>query len=296
MKIKNIKTQYLVSVALTLLAINHAQAQSLVGINSNNQISVFDSANVSAASFYNINGLSTGESLLGIDLRPSNNTIYGISTANKLYTVDAYTGKAVFAFDLATAIASLGKGYGVDFNPVADRGTGPSLRVVSSSGDNYAVNVNNGAVTTATSIASGYSAVAYSNSDSTKTTAPANTQLYYINSDTDTLSVANSGFNNPTISLVGALGFDILKANGFEIFADGSAFSAVNMDDGSLDSQLLSINLSTGAASSLGKFSGTINGLTAAPSAVPVPAALPLMASALGLFGLSRRRQLLSNK
>ena len=33
------------------------------------------------------------------------------------------------------------------------------------------------------------------------------------------------------------------------------------------------------------------NGLTyAEPSAVPVPAALPLMASALGVFGIARRR------
>ena len=286
------KTHCLITIALSVITIGHVQAQSLVGINSNNQIGVFDSANIGAATFNNINGLGVGESLLGIDLRPSNNLIYGISSDNNLYTVDAYTGNASLAFNLATAIIATGKGYGVDFNPVADRGTGASLRVVSTTGDNYAVNAGTGAVTTATSIAAGYSAVAYSNSDPSQTTAPANTQLYYINSDTDTLSVATSSFNSPTISLVGALGLNILKANGFEVFSDGSAFSAVNMDDGSLDSQLLRINLATGEAISIGKFSGTINGLTAAPSAVPVPAALPLMASAIGAFGISRRRKL----
>ena len=286
---KNMKTHCLITIALSVITIGHVQAQSLVGINSNNQIGVFDSANIGAATFNNINGLGVGESLLGIDLRPSNNTIYGISTANKLYTVDAYSGVANFAFDLTSNVAVAGKSFGVDFNPIADRGAGASLRIVSSAGDNYTVNANNGAVTIATSIAAGYSAVAYSNSDTTQTTAPANTRLYYINNDTDTLSVANSGFNNPTISLIGQIGFDILKANGFEIFADGSAFAAINMDDGSLDSQLLNINLNTGEANSIGKFNGTINGLTAAPSAVPVPAALPLMASAIGLFGMCRR-------
>lgn len=294
MTLKKIHLNLILGLATSFVAVSQVQAESLVGINSNNQVGVFDSANLSAAVFTTITGLSFGESLIGIDLRPSNNIIYGIGNKNRLYTLDAYTGSAMYLFDLSSPIITSGKGYGIDFNPVADRGTGASLRLVSSTGDNYAVNASNGSVTTATSIAAGYSAVGYSNSDTTQTSAPANTQLYYVNSDTDTLSIARTGFNNPTISLIGALGLDILKANGFEVFSSGSAFAAVNLDDGSLDSQLVNINLLTGEAFSLGKFNGTINGLTAAPSAVPVPAALPLMASALGLFSLSRRRQILA--
>ena len=270
---------------------NHAQAQSLVGINSINQVGVFEPDNVAGATFTNISGLGAGESFIGIDLRPSNNTIYGISSANKLYTLDAYSGLATFAFDLSSSIIASGVGYGVDFNPVADRGTGASFRVVGSNGSNVAVNASTGVVAIQTSVAAGFSGVGYSNSDPTQTVAPANTQLYYIDSTNDTLSVATTGFANPSISLVGAIGIDILKANGFELFSNNQAFAAINIDDGTVDSKLLSIDLNNGTGTLLGSFNGTINGLTSAPSAVPVPAALPLMASALGLFGISRRNR-----
>ena len=272
------------------MVLNNVQAESLVAITTMNQIGVFDSANVAGATFNKIDGLvNAKESLIGIDLRPSNNLIYGISNFNILYTIDAYTGMAKFAFNLASPIIMEGVGYGVDFNPVADRTSGASFRVVGSDGSNLAVNANTGGVVNQTSIASGISAIAYSNSDPSQAGAPANTQLYYINSSNDTLSVATTGFANPTISLIGAIGIDILRANGFELFSNNQAFAAINIDDGTADSKLLGINLATGKGTLLGTFNGTINGLTSAPSAVPVPAALPLMASALGLFGLSRR-------
>ncbi len=284
------------SVLVGCMIVGTAHAELLVGLNSQNQIGMFDSSNASGASFIDIAGLGAQESLIGIDLRPSNNTLYGISNMNKLYTLDAYSGVATFAFDLSVPVISASNGYGIDFNPVADAGTGASLRLVSTAGDNYAINANTGAVTIATSIASGFSGVAYSNSDPSQSGAPASTSLYYLNSNNDTLSVATSAFNNPNITLMGMIGLDILRANGMELFSNNNLFAAVNLDDGTLDSKLIQISLTDGSAQVLGSFNGTLNGLAAAPSAVPVPAALPLLASALGLFGIARNRKVVGAK
>ena len=47
---------------------------------------------------------------------------------------------------LGTAVINPSLGYGIDCNPVADFGTGASLRLISSSGSNFAVNVATGVV------------------------------------------------------------------------------------------------------------------------------------------------------
>ena len=284
-------------------AFNVAQAATLVATTSTNQLYTFDSANVGGGTLIGINGLLSGESFVGIDLRPTNNTIYGITSANNLYTLDASTGFASLIAGLSnTGINNFsiqsGVSYGVDFNPVADRTAPVSFRVVSSTGDNVAVNATTGVVSVQKSIAKDFSAIAYSNSDSTTPTVnPGNTQLYYLNAETDTLSIATTAFNNPSISLISKIGINILSSNGFEIFNQNginTGFAAVDIQQNKnkIESLFLGIDLITGEASNLGKFKfdGTLTGLAAAPSAVPVPAALPLMASALGLFCLSRRK------
>ncbi|MES2502033.1 MAG: DUF4394 domain-containing protein [Pseudomonadota bacterium] len=272
-------------------AFNVAQAESLVGLSTDNQIGVFDSANLAAAAFVNISGLSSGESLIGIDLRPSNNTIYGISTSNIVYTVDAYSGVATFVAALSTPIINAALGYGFDFNPVADFAGATSLRLVSSAGSNYAINAATGAVTVATSITGGnYSAVAYTGS--TPAGAPAGTMLYYVDASDNTLNrnVAPGTFNAPNIQEVGKLNANIGSINGFEIFADGSAFLAATVGDGNGQTQLFDVDLVTGKASQIGQFGRGVIGLAAAPSAVPVPAAAWLFGSALIGFASFRRK------
>ncbi len=188
---------------------------------------------------------------------------------------------------LTGATVSPSLAYGFDFNPVADYAGAASLRFVSSAGANLAINVATGvAGNTANTIASGYTSVAYSNSGPS---APASTALYYIDSKNDTLSVANTAFNTPTISLVGNLGVDVLNAGGFDIGADGQAWAALLTDGGSANSGIYSINLGTGAATWVGAFNGTLTGLTTAP--VPEPGSWALMAGGLlGLIGLTRRQ------
>jgi len=276
--------------AATALTTLSAQAVTLVGITSANEVVRFDTNPAVAESRVAITGLAAaGERLVGIDTRPSNGMIYGVSTASKLYTLDEMTGAASFVADLNNPVVSAAKGYGIDFNPVADYNGGTSLRLVSSTGDNYAINANNGGVTVATSIAAGYSGVAYSNSMVKMPPAPASTTLYYLNSGSDMLAKATTGFNNPTITQVGSLGVDVLKANGFEVLGNGMAFAALTVDDASLSTGIFSIDLMTGAATMLRPYNGTLSGLTV--SAVPEPTSVALLLAGLAGVGFIARRR-----
>ena len=268
-----------------------AQAVTLVGLTSANQITRIDTASIAAATTTAITGLAPGDRFVGIDLRPKDSKVYGITLSSKLYTVDEMTGATTFVAALSSPVINAGQGYGIDFNPVADFGTGASLRLISSAGNNFAINAGTGVVgNLAGSIATGFSAVSYSNSKPLPMAAPASTTLYYINSSTDQLMMATSAFNAPTITTVGALGVDVLKANGFELLGNGMAFAALNADDGSsLVTGLYSINLGTGAATLIGQYNGTLSGLTV--SAVPEPQTYAMMlAGLLAVGSLVRRR------
>jgi hypothetical protein len=281
------RTRLLSAAALACLAAS-AQAQMLVGITSANEIARFDAANPAMATRTAITGLDTGDRFVGIDLRPSNNTIYGLTLSNRLYTLNESTGAATFVAALSSTVINGAQGWGLDFNPVADFAGATSLRVVGSMGGNFAINAVTGAVTVATPIAAGHSGVAYINSSPAG--APTTTGLYYINGATDTLAFAATGFNAPTITTVGALGLDVLNANGFEILGNGMAYAALNRDGGTLGTGLYGINLMTGAATMVGEFNGTLTGL--AVSAVPEPGTWALMLAGVGVaVGAARRRR-----
>jgi hypothetical protein len=268
-----------------------AGAVNLVGITSANELARIDTGNIAAASRTAISGLDAGDRFVGIDLRPADNKVYGITLSNRIYTVDAASGAASFVANLSDPIVNPMLGYGIDFNPSADFAGASSLRFTSSAGSNFAINPTTGVVGNAMSnIGAGNTAVTYSNAAILPTMAPASTELYYINSDTDMLSVALTGFNAPTIMTVGALGVDVLKANGFELLASGQAFAALNVDGGtSLVTGIYGIDLASGAATLIGDYNGTLSGLTLAP--IPEPGSIAMMLAGLAALGFVGRRR-----
>jgi hypothetical protein len=276
--------------AAITLASAGAHAVTLVGLTSASELARIDTADIAGATTTPISGLASGDRLVGIDLRPGDGRIYGVSLMNRLYTVDAMTGMATQVAMLATPVVQANLAYGLDFNPVADFNGAASLRLVSSAGGNYAVNASTGAVgNTASNIGGGFTGVAYTNSMPLPAMAPPGTALYYINSSSDMLMMAPASFNSPVITAVGALGVDVLKANGFDI-ANGMGYAALNVDDGSsLATGIYRIDLGTGAATLLGTYNGTLSGLTVSP--VPEPQSLALMLAGIGVLGLVARRR-----
>lgn len=199
-----------------------------------------------------ITGLNAGETLLGIDFRPKDGLLYGITSAARIVTIDPATGaataKATLAADAADSTAPYagiaGTAFAVDFNPVADR-----LRVISSTGQNLRINVDTGATTTDGAInrsgaAPLVSAGAYTNSFA-GTTA---TMLFDIDSAADTLALQNPP-NDGTLANVGALGVDVAGDVGFDIAggANGLALAALRTAAGG-PASLYRIDLATGAA------------------------------------------------
>lgn len=187
-------------------------------------------APVTARTNVAVTGLTAGENLLGIDFRPADGQLYAVSSLGRVYTLNGTTGAATLKSTLVadasdttlpfTALA--GTGFGVDFNPVADR-----LRIVSSTGQSLRINVDTGATTTDGAINGGaantaVNAAAYTNSFA----GTASTTLFVIDAANNTLYTQNPP-NNGTLTVPVALGVAATSIGGFDIDAKTNTGYAV---------------------------------------------------------------------
>ncbi len=232
-----------------------ANAATLFGVTTSNQLVRFDSTTPGTVSTIGtISGLQTGESILGIDFRPANGQLFGLGSTSRLYTINIMTGAATAVAATPFTPALSGVEFGFDFNPTVDR-----IRLVSDSGQNLRLNPDTGMVAaTDTALNPGTPNIvgaAYTNNFSGATT----TTLYDIDSTTDTLYTQNPP-NNGTLVPVGALGVNTTNQVGFDIArGSGTAFASMQIAAEAF-SRLYTINLTTGAATALGQI-GTSTGI-----------------------------------
>src|SRR5947208_9654965 len=66
----------------------------LLYASSGNDIARFDSGATGVVTSVPVTGLQTGESLVGIDVRPASQVLYGLGSSSRLYTINPLTGAA----------------------------------------------------------------------------------------------------------------------------------------------------------------------------------------------------------
>lgn len=124
-------------IGTTVLA-GAAHAQNVAALVGGDTIAIVDVAGKKVANTTKLSGV-TGQ-LVGIDVRPADGMLYGLSSDGTVFTIDTATGKAMMKSKLDTVVPA--GTVTVDFNPVADR-----LRIIGSDGTNLRANVDDGKVT-----------------------------------------------------------------------------------------------------------------------------------------------------
>jgi Ca2+-binding RTX toxin-like protein len=239
----------------------------LFGVTDQNTLVSFDPNRLDVVRSQTVTGIDGN--LLGIDVRPADGQLYGITDTNKIYQINDRTGAATFVSTLNVPFTG-GKLSGVDFNPVPDR-----FRVVGANDQNFRINVDTGAVADFDANTPGVQpdrplayaqgdvnfgknpnivANAYTNSFSPSPDPNRRTTLYAIDSELDVL-VRQGGLDGPPspnegqLFTVGKLGVDFSANSGFDIL---SAPNGQNVAIASSGAKLYQINLQTGSATELG--------------------------------------------
>ncbi|MBL8049373.1 MAG: DUF4394 domain-containing protein [Chthonomonas sp.] len=290
------KTRVLMMAVLGIAAAA-SQAATVFGLSTRNELVRFDSATpgtLQQASF--IQGLASNESLVGMDFRPANGTLYGVGSFGRIYTINTSNGMATFVSSIVNGttgapISLMGTEFGIDFNPVPDR-----LRITSNLGQNLRINVATGGTTIDGTLNQAVGtpyivASAYTNSFAGATT----TTLYNIDSASDMLTIQTPP-NNGTQVNVGMLGMNVSALAGMDILTVGStntAYAALQVA-GMQGSRFAMINLATGAATDIGMIGmeQTSDSLAIRDIAVmPVPEPASVLVMGLGAAALLLRRR-----
>jgi len=236
--------------ALTL-SLSAALAAPAVGLVGDKTLVMFDTETLAVSGMMDVTGV---DSLLGMDLRPSNNTLVGVTPDMIIVSIDPATGEATQMATMNTALPLSDQPVIVDFNPMADK-----LRFMTGT-TNHRVDVDTGAVTVDGSLdweagdmhvgeTPAISAAAYINSYG----KPESTAMFDIDS-TIVAVIQQVSPNDGTLGAIGKLGIDAPEANyAFDIQTTDAMENTGWLVNGAT---LYSVDLETGAATAVGMIEG----------------------------------------
>lgn len=202
--------------------------------------------------------ISGASDLLGIDVRPADGMLYGVTRSGSVVTIDPASGKATEKSKLKTALpADITV---IDFNPAADR-----LRLIGKGGANLRANVDDGSVTTDGGLKfadndmhkgekANVVAAAYTNS----VKGAKETTLYNIDATIGGL-LKQAPPNDGILNAVGKLGVQASGPMAFDIMADAQGNNAAWLLAGGT---LHKVNLASGTATPAGKVTGASGTIT----------------------------------
>ena len=241
-------TKLIIAVIVGTLTAASAQAATVAGLVDGKTLVLIDTTAKKVTKSIAIQG----GNVVGIDVRPSDKQLYGVTRQGKIVIIDTATGKTTEKSQISEKLPT--GTISVDFNPVADR-----MRLIGGDGTSLRINVEDGKATVDGSLKYAEmdtnkgkkpkaAAVAYTNSFAgTKETA-----LYDIDATTNAL-VKQVPPNDGVINTIGAMGMKISGPIAFDIASDGKGGNQAWLMAGST---LYSVDLATGAAKSAGKIGG----------------------------------------
>lgn len=290
----------LLGLATLGLTAGAAQAQTVYGLSITSSPAVVNLVTFSATApgtftaTVPITGFTAGQAIVGIDVRPNTGELFALGynptgTQAQLYTINRTTGAvtaigAALTLNLGTTTSRIG----FDFNPTVDR-----IRVTAGNGANFRLNPVNGA------LAATDGNLAYATTDANAAQTPGVGSSAYTNSyigasgttlynldETNNRLVTQNPPNNGTLNTVGPLGVTVngvSQASDLDIYFNPTTganvaymTTAISTSTTAATSTLYTVNLTTGAATSVGALgSGPLVAVTDITFAIDRPATLP---------------------
>jgi len=236
--------------AVSVALLSHAQAGSMLGLVEGKWIVTIDPATRKAAKGVDIKGAGK---LIGIDVRPADGLLYGVTADGWVVTIDPQSGQASQKSKLSETLKG-GVTATVDFNPVADR-----LRIMGSDGTSLRVNVADGKATVDGThkfkdgdVNAGKTPKIVAGAYTNAVKGTQATMLYDIDLATNSL-VTQAPPNDGILNTVGPLDVKLDGAVGFNIVTSAPDKNEAWLTGGGA---LYSVDLKTGKASMVGKFTG----------------------------------------